>query len=102
MKKNQQKIHENYMLIRDDEGWKIIHPHHGAVLLGSESYDGFCIPQTLKFDDVVLYSEKRGHPGVLPEASDLDEALEQLEDDGYSKKDISAMSLRQDKIALFI
>ena len=94
-------VHENYMLIRDDEGWKIIHPQHGSILLGSETYDGLCIPRSLKFENAVVYNDELGDIGILNDVETVEDALDQLECDGHSKSDIMKMNPRREKVALF-
>lgn len=102
MKKQNPSIHENYMLIRDDEGWKILHPVHGAILVGTVEYDGFCLPKSLKVEKAVVYNDELGEIGVLDEVDDITDALDLLESDGHTKGDIAKMNPRVEKIATFV
>jgi hypothetical protein len=96
------KVYENYMLFRDDEGWKIMHPLHGAILLTTEVADGPTILRKLEIEQAVLYSTNDGFTEVLTDCESVDQALEIFEDDGYSKGDITKMNPREEMVALFV
>lgn len=95
-------VHENYMLVRDDDGWKIIHPSHGSILVGTVEYDGFCLPKSLKVENAVVYNDELGDIGVLEDVDSVDAAIELLESDGHDSRDIAKMNPRVEKIATFV
>jgi len=88
-----EKVHESYLLVRDDEGWKLIHPDHGPCLVVAEQEMG--IADRLTFEKMVIGDTDSGITILSDFDEDIETAKEQLIIDGYNKREIKKMKLRQ-------
>ena len=94
-----EKVQESYLLFRDDEGWKILHPERGPCLVVAEQEMGIAV--TLSFEKMVI-GDTGGGLTILSDVYDsIEDAKEQLLHDGYTKQEIKKMKPRQANTVLF-
>jgi len=92
-KKIGKKVKKSYMLIEDDEGWKVLTDRGLHSLIG---IDGESVQ--ISFSSAVTAKFSSGVRGVV-DGESIKEATESLIDDGYKPYEIKKMSLRQEIIA---
>lgn len=87
-----EKIQESYLIIRDSEGWKIMHPEKGMCLLVD---DAECAAVShLTFNNSVVGNIEGGISVLADESGSLKSVKEQLVEDGYTKKQLKEMNVR--------
>jgi hypothetical protein len=94
-----EKVSESYLLFRDDEGWKLLHPERGPCLVVAEQEMG--IATALSFEKMVIGDTYNGLTILSDIDEDLETAKEQLIMDGYNKRDIKKMKLRHANTVCF-
>jgi len=95
-----EKVHESYLLLRDDEGWKLIHPELGPCLVVAEQVMGFAT--ALSFEQMVIGDDADAGLVILSEVSEsIEDAKEQLLHDGYTKQEIKKMKPRHANTVCF-
>jgi hypothetical protein len=92
-KKIGNKVKKSYMLIEDDEGWKVLTDRGLHSLIG---YDGEAVQ--ISFSSAVTAKFSSGVRGIV-DGESLKEATESLIDDGYKPSEIKKMNLRQEIVA---
>jgi hypothetical protein len=94
-----EKVQESYLLFRDDDGWKLLHPERGPCLVVAEQEMG--IATALSFEKMVIGNVDSG----VTILSDMDEEIESVKEqlimDGYNKRDIKKMKLRHTNTVCF-
>jgi hypothetical protein len=98
-KKKEQKAFtsESYLLVKDEGGFKILHPQHGLCIL--TNWDGDIIDRIDFSDAIVGDHPERGNAEVWGEGSSVEDAIYDLKTDGYTPAQIKKMKLRAEKIA---
>ena len=94
-----EKVQESYLLFRDDDGWKLLHPERGPCLVVAEQEMG--IATALSFEKMVIGNVDSG----VTILSDMDEEIESVKEqliiDGYNKRDVKKMNLRYTNTVCF-
>lgn len=94
-----EKVQESYLLFRDDDGWKLLHPERGPCLVVAEQEMG--IATALSFEKMVIGETDNGLT-ILSEVSEsIEDAKEKLLDDGYTKQEIKKMKPRHANTVCF-
>ena len=94
-----EKVQESYLLFRDDDGWKLLHPERGPCLVVAEQAMG--IATALSFERMVIGDSYNGLTILSDLDMDIEEAREQLLHDGYNKREIKKMKLRHANTVCF-
>lgn len=94
-----EKVQESYLLFRDDDGWKLLHPERGPCLVVAEQEMG--IATALSFEKMVIGDTGGGLKILSDFDEDLDSAKVSLEVDGYDKREIKKMKLRHANTVCF-
>ena len=92
-----EKFRESYLIFRDDEGWKLLHPDKGIHLLGIEGD----LVDSLNFHTAITGLTQDNSRVEYSDADDIVEAKKDLINDGYTLKDINKMKLQVSNIARF-
>ena len=92
-----EKFRESYLIFRDDEGWKLLHPDKGIHLLGIEGD----LVDSLNFHTAITGLTQDNSRVEYSDADDVVEAKKDLINDGYTLKDINKMKLQVSNIARF-
>ena len=87
-----EKVQESYLLFRDGEGWKLLHPENGPCLVVAEQEMG--IAKKLTFEKMVIGDAQEGLTILSDLDEEIDSAKERLVMDGYTKQEIKKMKLR--------
>ena len=87
-----EKVQESYLLFRDGEGWKLLHPERGPCLVVAEQEMG--IAKKLTFEKMVVGDTQEGLTILSDFDEEIDSAKEHLVMDGYEKREIKKMKLR--------
>jgi len=90
---------ESYLLIKDEHGFKILHPEYGPCLV--TNFDGDLISRIDFSDAIVGEHPQRGTAEVWGEGNSVDDAIYDLKEDGYTPAQIKKMNLRTEKVATF-
>jgi hypothetical protein len=90
-------VPESYLLIKDEHGFKVLHPQHGLCLL--TNWDGDLISRIDFSDAIVGEHPQRGSVEVWGEGSSVEDAVYDLKEDGYTPAQIKKMKLRTEKVA---
>ena len=90
-----EKFRESYLIFRDDEGWKLLHPDKGIHLLGIEGD----LVDSLSFETAITCLTQDNSRVECSDADDVVEAKKDLINDGYTLKDINKMKLQVSNIA---
>jgi hypothetical protein len=100
MAKKKEKIAtESYLLIKDGDGFKVLHPNYGPCLL--TNYDGEII-QGIFFETAVVGEHpERGSTEIWGEGGSIGETAEDLKNDGYTSKEVKKMKLHVEMVATF-
>jgi len=92
-----EKFRESYLIFRDDEGWKLLHPDKGIHLLGIEGD----LVDSLNFHTAITGLTQDNSRVEYSDADDIVGAKKDLINDGYTLKDINKMKLQVSNIARF-
>ena len=94
-----EKVQESYLLFRDDEGWKLLHPERGPCLVVAEQEMG--IATALSFEKMVIGDTYNGLTILSETGDNIEDAKEQLLHDGYTKQEIKKMKPRSANTVCF-
>jgi hypothetical protein len=94
-----EKVQESYLLFRDDEGWKLLHPERGPCLVVAEQEMG--IAKKLTFEKMVIGDTQDGLTILSDFDEDIDDAKDHLVTEGYDKREIKKMKLRHANTVCF-
>ena len=94
-----EKVSESYLLFRDDEGWKLLHPERGPCLVVAEQEMG--IATALSFEKMVIGNADNGLTILSDMDEDFESVKEQLIIDGYNKRDVKKMNPRHANTVCF-
>ena len=90
---------ESYLLIKDEHGFKVLHPEYGPCLL--TNWDGDLVDRIDFSNAIVGEHPERGTAEVWGEGSSVEDAIYDLKSDGYTPAQIKKMKLRTEKVATF-
>lgn len=94
-----EKVQESYLLFRDDDGWKLLHPERGPCLVVAEQEMG--IATDLSFEQMVIGATDTGLIILSEVGESIEDAKEKLLDDGYTKQEIKKMKPRHANTVCF-
>ena len=94
-----EKVQESYLLFRDGDGWKLLHPERGPCLVVAEQEMG--IATALSFEKMVIGETHNGLTILSDVGDNIEDAREQLLHDGYTKQEIKKMKPRQANTVCF-